>query len=243
MTEEALLIDKNERSSAMEERMQSMTRVQAEQEIYSLLMEFPMLSKRQILRYFGEEQMVYTVTALNRMLKKGVLIYADFMPENEQDEYYMLHRNDMQNLILDNPNPFIRPARNKHEAICLQRTFWVYLDFKKIGVANNFAREQSKHDFFIMVFEMNYTTYDVLYLEKGRDYVQTFAILKSLEKNYDEWDKSHLHRILLLDDVSQLEDAMKWNLINGLEFYVLLNNKSGKTNYYPNTKSKKEEEK
>ena len=187
-----------------------------------------------MLLYFGEDMAVYTVSAINHLKKKKVLILAEFMKNDDAEEYYMLRRNDLHNLVLEKPNPYINPGNNRREAVCLYKSFWVYLDFKRIGMAANFARETSRYDFFTMVFEMNHTTYDVLFLEKGRDYVQTFAMLKALEKNYDDWDKDHIHRILMLEERSQLEEAKRYDLINGLEFYALLDSETGHISYIQN---------
>ena len=233
MEEKVLLIDKGDSAGLMyDELMRTLERSSMEQRIYRLMIEVPMLSRSQILLYFGKEEAMQTVTALNHMLKKEILVHAGFISSDGGEEYYMLRRNDLSNLPPEHTNRYINSARNKREAVNLQKSFWVYLDFKNIGQAGNFAREQSNHDFFTMVFEMNYTTYDILFLEKGRDYVQTFTILKGLEKNYDQWDKDHLHRILLLEDKKQLADAQKYHLVNGLEFYAIRDYSKGKTLYY-----------
>lgn len=227
---DAVLIEKNDLSTIYENTVESMQQKHLEQDIYFLLLEIPMLSQSQIVLYFGEGLAQRTIAAITRMKKKGVIVLADFM-DNEADEHYMLRRNELDNLILDKPNPYINPLKNKREACILQKAFWVYLDFKKLGLADNFGREKSRYDFITFVFEMNHTTYDLFLLEKGKDYVSTFTLLKSLEKNYDEFEKNYIHRILIVEEEVQLADAQKYGLINGIEFYVLMDKKKGSLQY------------
>lgn len=206
------------------------------EEIRTIVSDMRMLSKEQLWHYFediaGKDAVSHII---NKMVKDKALYVANPADVSVKTRYVTDERllcaeyfkvpsvKGVENTYgnMENFNNHKQRMNNHLDA------FWVFLDFKRqYNASHPFSICSSELPFMVISFGVNDKQWEVLKIKKGEE--QRYLQMLSTKEKYRE-DKSPNNRIVIIDDMSQIEAFEKYDIKHIVFFAVMDDN--GNTRY------------
>ncbi|SDB27497.1 DUF5697 family protein [Eubacterium oxidoreducens] len=116
-----------------------------------------------------------------------------------------------------------------HELDGHYKAFWIYLDFKAKANHVDFLTYDGLNysNLFCAALSVNGEFIEILYVPKTKE--TDLSVLHNMERYLTEEDRENLHRIIVIDEESQIEKMKRFEVI-GVDSYVLVES-GGATKY------------